>query len=84
MSAKIRPPPWFQRFVHKLLEGEPEVLDLLEHNPFPDAPPRHVRVTRWVYTFTDRATRSADGTLWHREHPQAYLPPVSIRPVPGR
>ena len=32
--------PWFSNFMVRLLQGSPDVLALLEHNPFPDEPPR--------------------------------------------
>ena len=33
------PPPWFMRLLARLLEGVPEVLALLDGNPFPEHPP---------------------------------------------
>ena len=43
--------PWFQRFCLKLLEGSPDVLALLERNPFPGRPPRYVRAELYQYEF---------------------------------
>ncbi|MGE4650698.1 MAG: lipase maturation factor family protein, partial [Myxococcota bacterium] len=53
-------------FCARLLEGRPEVLALLEGNPFPDEPPRFVRVTRYDYRFSDIEQRRATGQWWHR------------------
>ena len=60
--------PWFNRFVERLLTGSPDVLGLLEKNPFPDAPPRFVRAELHEYSFTDVATRRAIGAWWKRRY----------------
>ena len=68
--------PWFVSFIQRLLEGSPEVLDLLERNPFPDAPPRYIRALLYDYHFTDAT--SADGAWWRRELLGLYFPPVTL------
>ncbi len=75
--------PWFINFLVRLLQGSPEVLGLLEKNPFPDAPPRYVRATLYEYRFTDVATRRAEGTWWRREYKGAYCPELTLRPQPA-
>jgi hypothetical protein len=72
--------PWFVSFMLRLLQGSPEVLALLEANPFPDAPPRYVRARLYDYHFTDWAGRSVDGAWWRREPLGLYLPAISLRP----
>ncbi|PYK01112.1 MAG: hypothetical protein DME23_04870, partial [Verrucomicrobia bacterium] len=59
--------PWFMNFLVRLLQGSPEVLALLQTNPFPDPPPRSVRAVLYAYRFTDVATRRASGEWWRRE-----------------
>jgi hypothetical protein len=79
--------PWFVNFCRRLLQGSPEVLALLEHNPFPEGPPRFVRASLYEYRFTDRATRAGEGTWWRREYKGEYLRPVTLemfRAPPGR
>ena len=71
--------PWFNRFVERLLTGSPDVLGLLEKNPFPDAPPRFVRAELHEYSFTDVATRRAIGAWWKRRYLGSYFPSVSLR-----
>ncbi len=66
--------PWFSNFMLRLVEGAPEVLALLEHNPFPDAPPRFIRAVVYDYRFTDFATRAASGAWWERERQGVYFP----------
>jgi lipase maturation factor 1 len=68
---------WFVNFLVRLLQGSPEVLALLEWNPFPIEPPRYVRATLYQYHFT----RLEDGTTgwWKREERGLYCPPLSLR-----
>ena len=70
--------PWFINLAERLLQGSPDVLRLLEHNPFPEKPPRFVRAELYEYRFTDFATKRADGTWWESEYLGLYLPPVSL------
>jgi hypothetical protein len=70
--------PWFAGFCGRLMQGSPEVLALLEKNPFPDKPPRFIRGEFYDYHFTDGAERRATGAWWKREFVGEYLPPVSI------
>ena len=66
--------PWLRGFEARLLQGSPEVLALLGHNPFPDAPPRYIRAVLYDYHFTDPATRRAGGAWWRRELLGAFGP----------
>jgi predicted DCC family thiol-disulfide oxidoreductase YuxK len=71
--------PWFINFCVRLLQGQPEVLALLETNPFPNAPPRYVRAIVYDYHVTDSATRRATGQWWRRELIGPYCPILSLR-----
>src|SRR5262249_14638557 len=71
--------PWFVNFCVRLLQGSPEVLRLLESNPFPNAPPRYVRAMVYDYRFSNIAERRKEGVWWKREFKGEYLPPVSFR-----
>jgi hypothetical protein len=66
--------PWFERFLERLLDNSPAVLDLLERNPFPAQPPRFLRVSAWRYRFTDVETRAATGQWWEREYLGPFFP----------
>jgi len=67
---------WFEPFVARLLEGDRDTLRLLRSNPFPDAPPTHVRALLYRYRFTTGQERRATGDWWHRTLVREYLPPV--------
>jgi hypothetical protein len=69
--------PWVIALMSRLLEGSPEVLTLLDENPFPAAPPRHVRAVRYVYTFNDAKTAIQEKTWWRREAVGLYAPQLS-------
>jgi lipase maturation factor 1 len=71
--------PWFAGLMLRLLEGSPEVLGLLENNPFPDHPPRFVRAELFDYSFTDAETHARTGAWWKRQPLGTYLPPVGIK-----
>ena len=71
--------PWFVRFLGRILEGAPEVLTLLEINPFPDKPPRYIRAVRYRYHMTDLDTRNETQVWWRREPAGLYTPPVSLK-----
>ncbi len=73
------PSPWFANFCYRLLHGQPEVLALLETNPFPDTPPHFLRARVFDYRFTTPAERHVTGAWWHREEQGLHLPPVSLQ-----
>ena len=77
--GSARQNPWFQGFLLGLLEGSPQVLALLEKNPFPDQPPRYVRALLYEYRFTDPAEREATGAWWRRELKGLYFRPASLQ-----
>ena len=79
LRGSYRNTPWFPHFIGALLQGKPEVLELLAENPFPDTPPRYIRATLYDYHFTDIATKRSEGTWWYRERKGLYCPAVSLR-----
>lgn len=69
--------PWFVQFLVRLLEGSPEVLGLLEENPFPDQPPRYVRALFYDYHFTRFG--EDHSAWWKRELLGLYCPPITLK-----
>jgi Lipase maturation factor len=65
--------PWTLHLVWKLLENDPGTLSLLSGNPFPDAPPRFIRVELYHYRFAPLG----DEDWWKRERIGEWLPPLS-------
>jgi len=74
LGGDCRSQPWFLRFQHRLLEGEPQVLGLLRENPFPARPPRYVRARLYSYKFSGWG--SVDW--WVREDQGLFCPPLAL------
>jgi hypothetical protein len=66
--------PWILNLVAKLLRGDRATLGLLRGNPFPDKPPRQVRVDQYLYKFAPSGSKD----VWTRTRVASYLPPLSI------
>ncbi len=69
---------WFLFFLQRLLEGSPDVLSLLERDPFEGIPPRYIRAVLEEYTFTDIPTLWKTGRWWNTEKRGAYTPVLSL------
>jgi hypothetical protein len=70
--------PWFVRLVVCLLQGKRDVIDLLERNPFPTAPPHYIRAGFYRYRFTSAEERRQTGAWWKRQELGEYLPEISL------
>jgi hypothetical protein len=70
---------WFLAFCQRLLEGSPDVLALLEKNPFPYRPPQYIRAMVYQYHFTDSRTKSDKGLWWNREIEGSYCPVLFLK-----
>ncbi|MCM8794353.1 MAG: lipase maturation factor family protein [Candidatus Omnitrophica bacterium] len=77
--GSVRQYPWLLRLAERLLEGDPATLRLLAGNPFPDVPPKYIRMRYYLYRFTTPEERKATGHWWKRELKGEYLPPVALK-----
>jgi lipase maturation factor 1 len=77
--GNYRENPWLLRFMERLLEGSPPVLELLDHNPFGGKPPKYIRAMVYDYRFTTFEERRQTGNWWKRELKGTYFPPISLR-----
>ncbi|MDQ2645990.1 MAG: lipase maturation factor family protein [Myxococcota bacterium] len=66
--------PWALNLVYKLLKGDPGVRTLLAHDPFPERPPRYLRILEYRYRFT----REGEKGTWHRELLGTKLRPIAV------
>jgi hypothetical protein len=74
-----RPTSWFLRFSQRLLEGSPEVVALLDSDPFPEGPPRYLRSRLTRYRFAARHDRLRFGRWWERVGPEtAFCPMLAL------
>jgi hypothetical protein len=79
--AALGPPersPWLWSLLRHLLLGTRSVLDLLDTNPFPDAPPIAVRALLYEYRFSDAAQRAAMGAWWTRTLVGEFIPETRL------
>lgn len=71
---------WLPALLTKLLEGDREVLKLFRRNPFPDAPPRYVRIRLFRYRYTTWRERRETGAWWVRAPVGQLLPACRLTP----
>ena len=64
---------WFLILGERLMENTPDVVALLEHNPFAATPPRYIRGTVYDYQFTTPAERRESGAWWKRRELREYV-----------
>lgn len=70
---------WFTSFLGHLLQGTPDVVDLLRYNPFPEKPPKFVRAQAYDYVFTSAEEKKSTGCWWKRTYAGVYSPPISLK-----
>jgi lipase maturation factor 1 len=68
---------WVGNLIVRLLQGEPQVIALLDKPPF-SKPPRYIRTQLYEYWFTTEAERKKTGAIWNRRLERSYLPPISL------
>ncbi|XP_012940362.1 lipase maturation factor 2 isoform X2 [Aplysia californica] len=71
---------WFLNVVYRLLQNEPDVLELIAHNPFPEEPPKYIRATLYHYHYTSPkdCAGKANCAWWKREKKAEYLPALAM------
>jgi len=68
--------PWFISMLQRILIGQQEVLDLLEHNPFKKKPPTYVRAILYNYHYT--LLSNSTTQWWYREKQLEYVSPLAV------
>jgi lipase maturation factor 1 len=76
--------PWFVNFLIRLLQGSPDVLNLLKTNPFPDSPPQFIRARLEQYHFTNFLEKAKTGQWWKKEDNGFYIPAFSLKDLQSR
>jgi hypothetical protein len=76
--------PWFVNFLVRLLQGSPDVLNLLKTNPFQDGPPQFIRAKFAQYHFTNFSEKARTGQWWKREEKGFYIPAFSLKDLRSR
>ena len=70
---------WFTSFVGHLLQGTPDVLKLLKHNPFPETPPLYIRALAYEYIFSTFEEKKQHGLWWKRTPAGTYCQSISLK-----
>jgi lipase maturation factor 1 len=73
--------PWYRNFCVRLLTASPDVLRLLDRDPFGGRPPRYVRGALYRYRFSNRSDGAA---WWTRERLGEFSPPIYTEPMVER
>ena len=64
----------------RLLTNDKDVLSLLADNPFPNQPPKQIRVVLWQYWFATIAEKHRSKLWWRREFLGLYAPTLEREP----
>jgi hypothetical protein len=72
------------RTEERLLQNSPDVIALFGNNPFPEKPPRQIRVLLWQYWFTSMPEKREQGLWWRRQLLGNYAPTLGLDPTTGR
>ncbi|XP_069485598.1 lipase maturation factor 2 isoform X2 [Ambystoma mexicanum] len=75
--------PWFTSFVHRLLQGKEEVINLLQversEYPFSSRPPNYIRAQLYKYWFTEANEKGElPRNWWRRQHVEEFYPTVFL------
>ena len=68
--------PWTYNLVWKLLHDDPHTLGLFAGNPFPDHPPKYVRMVLYIYKFAP--LNDPQHRYWIRDRQFVWLPAYSV------
>lgn len=71
--------PWFLNLIARLLQNSPEVVGLLESNPFGSQPPLAIRALKYEFKFASWEERKETGHWWKRQLVGIYLPKMSLK-----
>jgi hypothetical protein len=69
---------WFVPFLGRLLEGDPTILRLLSHNPFPAGPPRYIRAQLYHYRFSTWGELRETRAWWVRTPAGEFVRPIRL------
>lgn len=77
--VKSQAPAWTRPLIRELLRGNPKMGSFFTVNPFPEKPPRYIRLIKYDYDFATLKQWWEKGQWWQRE---AWSRPDSGQPIP--
>lgn len=72
-QSEVSEHAWLVHLLWKFLHNDPDALSLIRYNPFPDQPPQHIKIDRYLYKFEPPFSENT----WHREFLDQWLVPLS-------
>ncbi|XP_020283346.1 lipase maturation factor 2-like [Pseudomyrmex gracilis] len=68
--------PWLMSLAYRLLNGQPEVLALMNtvENPFRNRPPKYIKASLFIYHYTPWSQTHNTHAWWTREKVKEYFP----------
>ncbi|XP_033338138.2 lipase maturation factor 2 [Megalopta genalis] len=71
--------PWLMSLAYRLLNGQPEVLALMNNveSPFRDKPPKYIKASLYRYHYTPWSQQWNKQAWWTREKIEEYFPTFS-------
>jgi len=72
--------PWLITLMGRLLEGQPDVLSLLDSNPFVGESPTMIRAVLYKYSFASPEENKKYFLWWNREIRGLYCPIITKNP----
>lgn len=66
---------WLINMLGRIFSESESVLKVFSHNPFPDSPPKYLRIRSYKYHFEELG--SSTGNWWNRDNADIYLDPIT-------
>ena len=67
---------WFLKYLQKIVDRNPTVMNSFAINPFPAEQPNFIRSILYEYNFSDIRTMKTTGYWWQRRAIGPYTPPI--------
>ena len=73
-------PQWIVNLIVQILMNNKEVLNLLEYNPFPDSPPKYIRILKYKYNFVSKdKIGKENNNIYYRKLDSIYIDKCYIK-----
>jgi len=77
-ATRDTPSPLYKVVASHILQGDIAIIGLFKSNPFPDRPPRLLRLPGYKYKFTDYNLYRQTGRFWSKSYEGDYHPMMAL------
>jgi len=77
-ATRDTPSPLYKVVASHILQGDRAIIGLFKSNPFPDRPPRLLRLPGYKYKFTDYNLYRQTGRFWSKSYEGDYHPMMAL------